>query len=45
MTARVKRWARGLRAWLTGPKFARSVARYNRAARELDQAVREVLAR
>ncbi len=43
MSGRLKRWARGLRAWLTGPEFARSVARYNRAARELDKAVREVL--
>jgi hypothetical protein len=30
-------------ALLTGPKFARSLERYNRAASELDKAVREVL--
>jgi len=45
MMARVKRWLRRLRLWLAGPKFARSVARNTRAARELDRAVREVLAR
>jgi len=45
VTARVRRWARRLRAWLAGPKFARAVARNTRAARDLDKVVREVLAR
>ncbi len=38
---------RGLRRWLkallSGPKFNRALERYNRAAGDLDKAVREVL--
>lgn len=38
-------WGRRLRALLSGPEFHRALERYNRAARELDEAVREVLTR
>ena len=45
MKTRLARWRRRLRAWLTGPRFERALARNARAARELDKAVREVLHR
>jgi len=38
-------WRAWVRALLSGRKFNRSVDRYNRAAGELDKAVREVLAK
>ena len=41
----MKAWAHWLRALLSGRKFDRAVERYNRAARDLDKAVREVLAK
>ena len=43
MSPLLLRWSVRLRARLAGEEFSRAVARYERAARELDEAVREVL--
>lgn len=45
MNARLKRWSRGIRAFLSGPGLERALQRHRRAADELDRAVREVLER
>lgn len=43
MSPLLTRWRKWLRARLAGEKFSRAVARYEQAARELDEAVREIL--
>jgi len=45
MRPRLDRIKRHLHALLTGVRFTRSLERYERAAEDLDKAVREVLAR
>lgn len=39
----MRRALRQVRRWLLGARFTRSVERFERAARDLDKAVREVL--